>query len=717
MKRDKDATDAILSEAVERFERIQGDDKDNRDSYKSDMAFVYSPGAQWPSDVRATRVAWQEPCLEFNQLKQFVSQVVNDQLQNQPGIRVHPAGGDASEEVAEIMQGLIRGIEYDSKAKDTYKNGFKLAVSGGRGWWRVCSEYEADDGFDQKLVVKPILDSNTVFADTAYTMPDGSDRNFVFVVSTFTKDQFAAKWPKADPVSWDRMPAYWTDGKDTIVVADYYRRVCKSRTMVRMSDGMSGWKDTMPDLPPGVTIKAERSVETWSVEWFTIGGGQQLLEEYEWPGTMIPVICCAGEDLILDGKRVYQGLTTPARDAQSMLNFGMTQQATQLALSPRAPWVMAEGQNEGYEEMWRDANTKNWSELIYKPTTIGGVLVPPPRRTEPAMVSQGWDHWVQTMLGMIKSSMGMYEQSLGMKGNETSGRAIIAREKQGDTATFNFVHNWHMAIDLTGRIVVECIPTFYDAQRIVSIIGNDDTKELVTINEASVEPDETGALQAITKNDITKGRYAVTVESGPSFSTKRQESAELLSQMVTANPALMQVAGDLIMKAQDIPDADVIAERLHLTLPPQILEAEKAKEAEKNGQPAGPDPQQMMGQMQEMKGHLDQAAQTMQSMQDHIDGLESGAQAKDAQAQRDMQFKQHQAELDHQFATEKALRDEQFAMDQARRDGLLALEKAGIEADTLIQKAKIAAETQIILKGMEPPQALTVGDPTGEPKA
>lgn len=667
---------------------------------------MYLPGAQWPSDVRSTREAWKEPCLEFNQLKQFVSQVVNDQLQNQPGIRVHPGGGDASAEVAEIMQGLIRGIEYESKAKDTYKNGFKLAVSGGRGWWRVCSEYESDQGFDQKLVVKPILDSNTVFADTDYSMPDGSDRGFVFVVSTFTKAEFSAKWPKADPVSWDQMPAYWADGKDTIIVADYYRRVCNVRTMVRLSDGMSGWKDTMPDLPPGVEVKAERVVETWTVEWFTIGGGQQLLEEYEWPGTMIPVVCCAGEDLILDGKRVYQGLTTPARDAQSMLNFGMTQQAVQLALSPRAPWVMAEGQDEGYQEMWRDANTKAWSALIYKPKTIDGVLVPPPHRTEPAMVSQGWDHWVQTMLAMIKSSMGMYEQTLGMKGNEISGRAIIAREKQGDTATFNFVHNWHMAIDLTGRIIVECIPTFYDTERIVSTVAADDTKELVTINEAGVEPDEQGALQAIRKNDITKGRYAVTVESGPSFSTKRQEAAELLSQMVTANPALMQVAGDLIMKAQDIPDADVIAERLHLTLPPQILEAEKAKEAEKNGQPAGPDPQQMQGQMQEMKGHLDQAAQTMQAMQDHIDKLESGAQAKAAQAQADMQFKQHQADLDHQFETEKS-----------RRDGLLVLEKAGIDADARIQVAKINADAQIIVKGMEPPPELKVGDKTGEPSA
>src|SRR4030095_10469523 len=165
----------------------------------------------------------------------FVAQVVNDQLQNRPGIRVHPAAGDASDDVAEIEQGMIRHIEVDSKADDVYKNGFKLAVAGGRGWWRVCSEYEDNDGFNQKLVIKPIQDSNTVFADTDYEQPDGSDRSYVFVTARLTKQEFLRKWPNKDPISWDQMPQYWEDGKDTIVVADYYRRICKKRVIVLMT--------------------------------------------------------------------------------------------------------------------------------------------------------------------------------------------------------------------------------------------------------------------------------------------------------------------------------------------------------------------------------------------------------------------------------------------------------------------------------------------------
>lgn len=689
----------VLDEARERFERINQDDNANRQNYKADLAFVYSPGAQWPDNVRATRESWKELCLEFNQLKQFVAQVVNDQLQNRPGIKVHPSGGDASEEVAEIIQGMIRAIEYDSKADDVYKLAFRLAVAAGRGWWRVVSEYESQDGFEQKLRILPIQDSNTVFADTDYQMPDGSDRAFVFVAQSYSKEAFLAKWPNKEPLDWGSLPAYWSDGKESVIVADYYRRVCKKRTLVEMSDGAVGWLDEMPPPPAGITEVRRRDVDTWKVEWFTIAGGDQVLEAHEWPGSVIPVVCVPGEDVILDGKRVYQGLTRHARDAQSMLNFGMTQQATQLALSPRAPWVMAEGQNEGYESMWRDANTKNWSALVYKPVTIDGQLAPPPQRTQPAMISDGWDRWCQTMIQMIKSTIGMYEQSLGMRGQETSGRAIIAREKQGDTATFNYVNNWHMAIALTGRIIVECMPTYYDTHRIVATIADDDTEKMVAINEPSlaVEHDgEAAALEAIRRKDITKGRYAVTVSAGPSYATKREESREALTAFVQAFPAAAQVAADLIVKSLDIADADVLSDRLKFMLPPQVQQAEQAKE---KGQ-TPPDPR-VMAEMQQLQGALQQAQATMQAMDAEVQKLRSGELSKVEAAKAEAALKIHLADLEAQAKEAQAARAHQLALEEAQAQANIALTKAGIDAEAKIEAAKIDQQTKLTIAGIE----------------
>jgi hypothetical protein len=697
----------LLEEARERFEAVIADDKDNRDSQKTDTLFVYSPGKQWPDDVRTQRMGpgGDKLCLEFNQLKQFVAQVVNDQRQNRPGVRVHPASGEASEEVAEILQGLIRGIEYDSKAEAAYDNAFQGAVVGGRGYWRIVSEYVDDKSFDQKLIIKPILDPNTVFPDIDYQQPDGSDRKFVFVTETIKRKEFERQWPKADPISWDSVQGPWTSGKDDIVIADYYRRVCTVKTMVLMSDGRQGYKEDMPakeTWPAGVEIVRERECETYTVEWYKIAGGQQVLEKYDWPGTIIPVVCTTGDDMMLDGKRVYQGLTRHARDAQAMLNYGMTQQAIHLTLTPRAPYIGAAEQFEGYENFWKEANTKNLSYLPYnKYDPDGKDLGPPPQRNAPSLPDSGWDRWCQNMVQMIRSTIGMYEQSLGMKGQEHSGRAILAREKQGDNATFNYVDNLARGIGLTGRILLECIPPFYDTERIVHIVGIDDERKEVTINQQSVAPDGNGALIAIKNNDITTGKYAVTVESGPSYATKRQESAETLTQMVQAFPPLMQVAGDLIMKAQDIPDAEALSERLKLTLPPPVQQALQAKEEGKNP----PDPQ-TMAKMQEQQQHLDQAAQTMQAMQGEIQKLQSGAQVKIEAAQLDAQlaqekmareteYKQQELEANLRAKQIEAEINAQAAIEQANRTAALEIEKAHIQAATDIKRAMIDRMTKL----------------------
>ena len=193
MKQDKDEDEDLLAEARERFEHVINVDGDNRDNHRTDMQFVYSPGSQWPDDVKDKRKEWKELCLEFNQLKPFVAQVVNDQRQNRPGVRVHPAGDDASKEVAEILQGLFMNIEYESKAEAAYDNAFQSAVVGGRGWWRINTDYFGNT-LDQNLCITPIYDTNTVYADIDYQQPDGSDRKFVFVTEKMTRKEFKRKY-------------------------------------------------------------------------------------------------------------------------------------------------------------------------------------------------------------------------------------------------------------------------------------------------------------------------------------------------------------------------------------------------------------------------------------------------------------------------------------------------------------------------------------------
>jgi hypothetical protein len=343
----------MLAEAKERFEHSIEVDGTNDKHAREDARFVWIKGEQWPSVIRKEReTVWNQPCLEASQLPQFLKQVVNDQRQSRPGIRVSAASGEASEETAKLYQEMCRHIEYDSRAEHIYDTAFEHAVTSGRGYWRIVSEYEDADSFNQKLVIKSVADFQAVRVDPDYQEPDGSDKGWAFVVTKMKKSAFEKAYPKASALDW-QTDSKWFPTSDEVVVADYYRRVCTKRTLVAMSDGNIGWKDDLPKvLPAGIKIMREREADDYSIEWFTVAGGQQCLEQYEWPGTIVPVIQDTGDEMMIDGKRVFQGLIRRVRDLQQAYNYLISAAMERTALAPKQPYIMAEGQVEGHEQEW-----------------------------------------------------------------------------------------------------------------------------------------------------------------------------------------------------------------------------------------------------------------------------------------------------------------------------------------------------------------------------
>lgn len=677
--------EAILAEATTRFTAVYEDDGENRRMQLEDTRFVYMPGAQWDNDIRTRRTDWNEPCLEFNQLPQFVNEVVNDARQNRPAIKIDPANGKASKEVAEIEQGLIRGIEYDSKAEAVYDNGIMGAVVGGRGWWYVDSEYESPTSFNQKIVIRPILDPQSVRASMDYQQPDGSDRNFVFIVQSYTKEDFEAKWPKAEPNSFEDAEDTWRETKDLVYVARYYRRVCSYRTLVQMSDGAVGWKDEMPTPPPGIVERHSREAEVYKIEWYTIAGGSQILERGTWPGEIIPVVCVPGEDMLIDGKRIYQGLIRRMRDAQAMYNFGMTAQAIHLALTPRAPWVAPQEAIEDYQEIYKNANNTNVGVLPYKHKDKDGDAIPAPTRTQPSMPDAGWINWTMQMQGVMKSTAGIYENSLGQKSQETSRVAIVAKEKQGDKATFHYLDNQNRAIALTGRIILPAIPVFYDTERIVHIIGPDDSRKMVTLNQNAPHP--TNPVEAIKLNNVTEGEYAVRIETGPGYTTARQEAATVMTELATTakDPATAAVLSYAAMKNADFYGSDEVIDLITLTLPPPVQQALAAK---KEGRTA-PDPQTMQ-QMQEMGAKLQQADAALRELSAKNAELESGARVEQMKVQAKAQSDRQQILADAETDRIKAAEEARLESERIAAQETAARRKADLERQVAEEKARLA---------------------------
>lgn len=616
-----DAND-VWKEAHKRWEYVNDADYENRKRAKDDIEFVWVKGKQWPDRIRLEREADNRPWLEINQLPQFIKQVVNDQRQNRPAIKIRPEGPGAKKEVAEIMEGLCRSIEYKSQAASIYDSAFEGAVTGGRGYWRVCTEYAERDSFDQVISLKRIPDPMAVYMDPDYQAPDASDIEWCFVAEIMTKEAFKAQWADVDPLDFEGMDtrtleSKWIEGDDKVIVADYFRKVYEPRTLVALSDGQTIWEDLLgePDERPkgapkdyedtygGVRVVDRRDSDDCIVEWYKVYGGG-VLAKYDWAGKFIPVVMCIGDEIMVQGARTFQGLIRRARDVQTMFNFWQTKATESLALAPNAQWLVPDTAIEGYEGIWNNANIRNYVALPYRAKPNA----PPPQRLDPAMAQSGLLEQANQCRQDFYTTIGIYPPSLGKDSQEVSGIAINYRQQQGDRATFHFVDNLSRAIELTGRIVVDLIPHIYDTQRMLSILADNGDQSMVAVNQ----PDPaTGRVV----NDLRTGEYSVAVDVGPSYATRRMSAAQSMLEFMQVYPAAAPLMGDMLARNQDWPEADDIAARMQVMLPPQIqmLEAKP-----------GQDPKvaalavQIQQMQQAMQGQQAQAGQQMQVLQGHI---------------------------------------------------------------------------------------------------
>jgi len=575
----------ILREARERLAESEAESAEIRESALYDIRFARL-AQQWPDDIAAQRKREGRPCLVVNRLPTFIRQVVNDARQNKPSIQVLAVDGDADYDTAQVIGGLIRAIERQSQATIAYDTAIEHAVTCGMGFFRITSDYAGPDSFDQELRIERVANPLSVYWDTASTAFDASDWDYAFVVSTLAKASFRARYPKAAAVDFDADEASATseDASATRVrVAEYWERVEKRRRMVRLTDGRVMRADEL-DAPyaldvgitvplrdalaaQGIVVNSEREATYYTVIRRVLSGAD-VLEETEWPGSTIPIVPVWGEEVMHGGKRYFRSLVRDAIGPQQMLNFWRSAETELVALAPRAPWLVPLGAIPPHEaEKWKTANTRSHAYLEYDPNAG-----PMPQRIPFAGVPAGALQAALTAADDIKSVTGIYDASLGARGNETTGRAILARQRQSDQSTFHFLDNLARAIEYAGRCLIEVIPTFYGPRQTIRILGEDEMPRVVRVTQ------EQGTMPTAANPEgriynLSVGRYDVAVRVGPSYATQREQSAQAMMELIRVYPPAAPVLGDLLVKAMDWPGADEAARRIQLL---QRMEMQRA---------------------------------------------------------------------------------------------------------------------------------------------
>jgi hypothetical protein len=649
----KGGSEEILTVARSRMKMAMAAFSQTREDELDDLRFYAgSPDNQWqwPADVLQTRGAVQgqtinaRPCLTINKLPQHVHQVTNEQRMNRPGIKVIPADDKADVDMADVFNGVIRHIEYISDADVAYDTACENQVSYGEGYIRLLTEYCDEDTFDQDIKIGRIRNSFSVYMDPMIQDPTGADARWCFVTEDLTKAEYERMYPDAAPISTlmslgvgDQSIAQWI-GENTVRIAEYFYIEYEKQTLNLYPGNQTAFTGTPEDktlrMMFGKPIRT-READRKKVKWCKING-YDILEEREWAGAYIPVVRVVGNEFEVDGQMYVSGLVRNAKDAQRMYNYWVSQEAEMLALAPKAPFIGYGGQFEGYEQQWKTANTNNWPYLEVNPdvTDGQGAVLPLPQRAQPPMASSGL---LQAKAGAaedIKSATGQYNASLGMTSNERSGKAILARQREGDIGTYHYVDNLARAIRHIGRQLVDLIPKIYDTERIARIIGEDGEPDTVKMNPMQDEPvkrivDQEGNLIEKIYNPGV-GKYDVRVITGPGYATKRQEALESMAQLLQGNPQLWQVAGDLFVKNMDWPGAQDLAKRFKKTIDPKVL----ADDDDPALAAANQQMEAMAAEMENMFQMLQNVNQSMEAREMQIKQFEADIKAYQAETQR-----------------------------------------------------------------------------------
>ncbi len=620
---------------------------DSREDELDDLRFMAgSPDNQWqwPADVLATRGSVQgqtinaRPCLTINKLPQHVRQVTNEQRQNRPTGKVIPADDRADVRVAEIFDGMVRHIEYISDADVAYDTACDNQVTYGEGYIRILTEYAREDSFDQDIKIGRVRNSFSVYMDPAIQDPCGADAEWCFITEDVSKADYERMFPDAAPISslmsqgvGDQSLSQWLS-EDMVRIAEYFYYEHEKATLNLYPDNITAFSGS----PQDKQLKAmfgkplrSRTVDRKKVKWVKTNGFE-VLEERDWAGKYIPVVRVIGNEFEVDGQLYVSGLVRNAKDAQRMYNYWVSQEAEMLALAPKAPFIGYGGQFEGYEMNWKTANTNNWPYLEVNPdvTDGAGSPLPLPQRAPPPLAQTGL---IQAKLGAaddIKGTTGQYDSSLGAQSNERSGRAILAREKQGDTGTYHYVDNLSRAIRHVTRQLVDMIPKIYDTARVARIVGLDGEVGMVRINPTQPEPvkeirDENGLVIDKIYNPSV-GVYDVCVTTGPGYMTKRQEALDAMSMLLQSNPQLWTVAGDLFIKNMDWPGAQEMAARFAKIIDPKVME----------GEDQSPEMQMAKMQIEALTKELNQVVGMLQRVEQSIEAQEVQIKAYDAETKR-----------------------------------------------------------------------------------
>lgn len=555
----------IHAEALSDFDTIQSVLRDERLQCLQDRRFYSLAGAQWEGPLNDQFE--NKPKFEVNKVHLAVIRIINEYRNNKVTVDFVSKDGEVeSDKLADVCDGLYRADEQDSVADEAYDNAFEEAVGGGYGAWRLRTEYEDDENEEderQRIRIEPIFDADSsVFFDLGAKRQDKSDARCCFVLTSMTREAYMDEWGD-DPSTWPKtihQHEFDWESPDVVYVAEYYKVEDTTET-IRIFRNIDGTEERYRNadfdademleetlLATGSVEVRQRKVKRRRVHKYIMSGGGVLEDAGYIAGKNIPIVPVYGKRWFVDNVERCMGHVRLAKDAQRLKNMQLSKLGEISALSSVEKPILTPEQIAGHQVMWSEDNIKDYPYLLINPITgpngeqtAGG----PVAYTKSAAIPPALAGLLQATEQDMQDVLGNQQQADQIVSN-ISGKAVEMIQQRLDMQTFIYISNFSKAMKRCGEIWLSMAKDVYiEDERKMKIVSDDMDTDMIQIMKPTVE--DSGKVS--TANDLSRADFDVTVDVGPSSSSKRSATVRALTGMlaITSDPETQQVLQAMTM--------------------------------------------------------------------------------------------------------------------------------------------------------------------------
>lgn len=536
-----------------RFDRAHSPQEDVRAKCVEATRFARVPGGQWEGATSAgtklNKHFEKYPKFEINKVASELNRIISEYRNNRITVKFRPGDKEASEDLADKLNGLFRADYEETDGGEACDNAFDDAATGGFGCFRLTTNLvnELDPMDDrQRISIEPIYDpSRSVWFDPDAKKYDKSDAEWAFCMYSLSIDKYKAEYKK-DPatldVGIDRSWDYdWFD-VDVVYIAKYYEVRKESVDVVSFqnpfteevvtydSDQLEQVGDELSEI--GFIEVARRNIKRRRVYVSVVDGDGFLEKAQRIPGEHIPLIPVYGKRWFIDDIERVEGHIAKAMDAQRLYNLQVSMLADSAAQDPGSVPIVGKQQIKGLEDHWADRNSKRPAFLPLNEITDkqGNVIAPASAigYTQPQPLNQAMAALIQQTSSDIQEVTGASQAMQQMPSN-IAKETVNSLMHRSDMASFIYLDNMAKSLKRAGEVWLSMAREVYGSDRQVRVVNEDGTDDIALMS-VTVRDNQTG--ETVAMNDLSTGRYDVTVDVGPSYTARRDATVSVLTNLL-----------------------------------------------------------------------------------------------------------------------------------------------------------------------------------------